>query len=219
MPTKDQKAKKAKLPSLEHRYEYRMKRLSTPEGIALEALAGDKRMIATLADVGACIMHDHWASRGDGNSNYAFWLARILEDIARGVEPNEAFGWSNKQGRWKLHNGEELEHLEKSYRVARTVEFFVCNVIGKTFEDAVKFAAEVWRVPESQCRDAMELTRKGLKKLKLGKGNAEALALDTIATFGACGYDPIPHSTARGYYDDLEKTRGNEEKPLPVGSE
>lgn len=218
MPTKEQKAKKAKLPSLERRYQFRMKRLSTDEGLALEALGGNKEMIKKLADVGAWIMHDHGA-QGRGNSGYAFWLAQILGDIARGVEPNEAFGWTNKGHRWRIHGGEELEDLKKRFEVGRTVELFILNVIGKSFEQAVWHAVEVWRIPESECRAAMNQTCMGLKKPKLGAGDAKALALDMVEAFGASGHRGISRDSADAYYRELVNTRGNEEKSMPVQGE
>lgn len=216
MPTAKQKNKKAKLPSLEHRYKYRMKRLSTAEGIALEALGGNKTSIKRLADVGAYLMHDLWTARDGDNAVFALWLAEILGDIANGKEPNEAFGWSNKEGRWKIHNGETAEHVMKSFQVARTIEAFAINITGMSYEDAIEHAAEVWRVTSDQCRDATKETYMGLKKPRIGIVAAKELALDMVSEFGASGHAPMPRATAAGYYKELIKTRGNEKKPFPI---
>lgn len=207
MSKKTQKEAKAKLPGLEHRYEYRSRRRATPEGIALEALGGDRGAIATLASVGAYVMHDHWARGGDGNAEYALWLAGILEDIANGVEPNKAFGWSVDKGRWKLHNGETWGRVEKAYEVARTVEAFSANIIGKSYEDAVTQAAAVWRVQADLCRSAM--TSECADRAALTKTVAIDLALDMVAAHGAGGHH-VARETARDYYKELVGSRGTD---------
>lgn len=221
MPTKSQKQAKDKLPSLEHRYHYRFKRRSTPEGIALEALGGDRDLIAKLADVGACIMRDYWTQHDDGHASYAWWLASILSEIASGEEPNKAFGWpqGKKKGQWKLHNGESWDYVRKAYEVGRAVEIFATAVTGMSYEDAIAHGAEAWRVDPEQCRTATAATRMGLKKSTLVKAAAKDLALDMVAAFGASGHAPMPRETADGYHKELINTRGNEEKPFPVGSD
>lgn len=216
MPTKSQKQAKDKLPSLEHRYHYRFKRRSTPEGIALEALGGDRELIAKLADAGACIMRDYWTQRDDGHAAYAYWLASILSEIASGEEPNKAFGWNTEKEQWKLHNGESWDRVRKAYEIGRTIETFAATVTGMSYADAIEHAADAWQVTSEQCRTATAATRMGLKKSVIGVVAAKEIALDMVSAFGASGHAPMSRDTAAGYYKELVETRGNEEKPLPM---
>ncbi|MEN1925165.1 hypothetical protein [Luteimonas qiangzhengi] len=203
------KSKKGKpeLPSLERRYDYRSKRRDTPEGSALEALDGDKQMIARLGLFGALIMRD--ASENGGNlERYAWWLAAILDDIAIGKSPNEAFGWEGRAGRYKLHNGEAWSTLKKAYEVASLVDRFTAGTTGKHFDEVIDHAAALWGVPPADCRSAV--TSCAPSSSPLSKTKAEGIALDMVAAYGASGHQGIARDTADGYYRDLISSRGND---------
>ena len=207
MSKKTQKKAKLKLPGLADRYQYRLHRRSTAEGLALEALGGDRGVIAMLADVGAGIMRGHWKSHDDNTAAYAWWLSSILSDIANGAEPNNAFGWTSEKGKWKLHNGETWDRVKKAYEVGRTVEAFATNITGKSHEDAVEHAAQVWRIQPDECRSAM--TSECASQTNLVKTSAVELALDMVAAHGASGHR-IARETARDYYKELTSSRGTD---------
>lgn len=206
MPRPKSKEKKSKLPSLEHRYQYRSARRDTDEGVVLEALGGDKEMIARLAQFGALlIVQDRQSS--DGLDAFAPWLASILEEIGRGVSPNEAFGWEGNRDRWKLHGGETWARLEKAYQIGTLVEQFATDVAGKPYASAVSLAAGLWRAPADRCSKAMSSVAS--TKRKLSKTDAVELALDLVAEFGA-GRHRVSRDSALGYYKELVTSRSND---------
>ena len=206
MPRAGTKAKKDKLPSLEHRYEYRSKRRCTPDGIALEARGGDRELISRLAEYGSILMERAWKAGDSELSAYAWWLADILGEIGNGTSPNEAFGWSGAKDRWKIHNGESWEHVSSAYHVGKTVETLITNLTGKSCQEAMSYLADIFHVNLDDCRE--QLTSIPAGKKKLTKGDAKELALDAVAAFGACGR-VVARDTAAGYYRELVETRGN----------
>lgn len=206
MPRAQYRTKKKKLPSLEDRYRCRSEHRSTASGIAMEALAGDKEMIAKLAGAGESLMHDAWQSLTDSSSDYAFWLAGILGKIAQGESPNEAFGWHGKGHEEKLHGGESWQHVSAAYEVGSTVEYLIQNIAGKSRDHAIQHVAALYRISESECNT--KLTSMPLQLNNLNKAAARELALEAVATFGASGHR-VAHSTADSHHREFLKSRGN----------
>ena len=202
MPRSEQKIRKAKLPSLEQRFDYRESGRRTPIGLAMEALGGDKESIAQLAKIGAVLMHD-LSAMDDEETDHAFWLASILADIGNGKSPDEAFGWKPAA---HLRRREKFEDLRKALRIATTIEKFSLSVKGKSYAHAVTHASELWGIDEAKCRRVMTGVVAGPRNLSQAQGIE--LALDMVAHFGAYGYR-VGRDTAFGYYKDLIASRGN----------
>lgn len=190
---------KSKPANLEERYHYRSKKRSTVEGLALEALSGDRTCVAHLAAYGQVLMEHSWKENG-ALADAAWWLASIMGDIARGVSPNQAFGYEQGPGardRWKP---EEFEKLRKHWFLAKAVSNLAQRLTGMTYSDAVTEVETIWKVSATDATSAMGSLAPTKKKLSATA--AKELALDVVEKLGA-GTHRASRATISKAYSDL----------------
>lgn len=161
-----------------------------------------------VAEAGAALMHEAWGSRGgDSLGEFAFYLANIMSEIAEGKSPNEAFGWSGHACKWKLHGGESWQHVEAAYFVGGCAEALVQDFIGKSRDEAIRFAADIWRVDVTECGKRLTSVAPGLKRLN--KTQARVLALEFVAAYGVYRFR-VAYDTADAHHKEFIKSRGSE---------
>ncbi len=193
------KARRSKSASLAQRYAYRSKKRSTIEGIALEALSGEKDCIRNLAAFGALVLEDAW-KRGGNLADAAWWLSGILHTIASGKSPNEAFGYEQPgkkdSNRWKL---EDFTKLERHWFLGSNVASLVNQITGKSYVDAVNIVSTTWRVSQTDAAAAMRSASPDVADISATL--AKELALDVIETFGAGGARASRATISSAYFD------------------
>lgn len=80
--------------SLDDVFQYELRKRSSPEGIALAALGGDRKAIKDFAGL-AMVAID--SPNAEFRAGVLPWLIDVLSQIHSGAEPNEAFGWKRKR--------------------------------------------------------------------------------------------------------------------------
>jgi hypothetical protein len=145
------------------------------------------------------VLLDREADSRSGLAEFAAHLAVVMNDIARGVEPNEAFGWSGSRRHRSFH-GESWDQLKKMYEVASTVRNLATALRGKRHAESVEYVASLYACSASQAESALVST--GDSGRPAGKERALGLALDAVSTFGACGHR-VSRDTAAEYYKEL----------------
>jgi|GEM_PF-4443302 len=82
--------------TLDEVFRYELEKRSTPEGIVLAALHGDRNALRGFADL-ACVAVEN--PHSENLREVREWLCFVLIDIKNGKEPNVAFGWKRRRGK------------------------------------------------------------------------------------------------------------------------
>lgn len=164
--------------TLGERFAYRSKRRTTQQGLALDALGGDREAITALAKYGQLLMHDV-SNAGGNNADAAFWLASILGEIARGVEPDVAFGYRQPRTARQL---EDFGTLSKKWHLANAVERFAELLEGQLYDDAILVIQKFQHVSTIEAGNVIVSITRSTKALSANA--AKQVALDIVSHFG-----------------------------------
>lgn len=95
MAAKRKKSISTPFQTLDEIFRYELAKRSSNDGLALSALSGDRKAIQDFTALAVVCVESASAL-----PEIREWLAHILDQIASGTEPNEAFGWTQgKAGR------------------------------------------------------------------------------------------------------------------------
>lgn len=134
--------------SLSERFEWELKKRSTPAGIAEAAIAGgDRDALAKFAGLALVAIENPDSDMARG---VLFWLEGALSDIAAGKEPNKAFGWKRAG---KGRPGGAFDTLFKRWIVGDHMRGLLANNPGMSQEEAAALVAEDRHVSEKTALD------------------------------------------------------------------
>lgn len=137
--------------SLDEIYQYEAEKRSTPEGIALAALGGDRTSLKAFAGLaGVAIGSDNEELR----SQVLPWLLFVLGRITTGEAPNEAFGWARNR-RGQPGPSQDMDGLRKRYFIGCHVKSLVTD--GESQRAAASKAAAAWHVSASEAMRCFKL--------------------------------------------------------------
>lgn len=194
MTRKTNSCKRAKVPD-EVRYAYETARRQTGEGLACEALRGDRSAIRELADLGRVILEGAEAGKSPASTkcrDAAGWLAFILGQIAEGKEPNLAFGWSLSNG------GRDKAYLtvERKALLLRDARVLADWLYKKTPEASKRELAEQWQRTDEQ---VAEILATAPPKKAFTKDVARIIAAEIVAKWHPVNDPAYPW----GRYSDM----------------
>lgn len=143
--------------TLDDVYRYESKKRSSLAGIAMAALDGDRSALKGFAEAAMVFIETAVDARkpDDQMTELAEWLIYVLSEIARGTEPNEAFGWS-KKGKGRPSVRQDLDELRKRWVIGQHIAGLLANDPNRSEVGAQRVAADAHHVSVESARNYWE---------------------------------------------------------------
>lgn len=141
--------------SLDEIYQYELKKRSSAEGIALSAIGGDHEALQNFARLAIAEIEAGGVEEQDG---VLAWLVYVLARVAKGVEPNKAFGWARKRA-GRVDAWQNFAGLHKQWLIGQHMAGLVAE--GESQRKAARIVAAERNVsPEAAVSCHREFLRK-----------------------------------------------------------